>query len=486
MRSSSAIPTASVNPFSSPARITLALLVLVSAACDEPAAPGLDRPRPDRSSSPGVVPLRASARAAEAHLDDLARRVPGFGGLSLDAEGRAVVHLRDRAQAEAARAAVRAWLRGVEPGAGRGPAGGEVVIRHADFGWAELAAWREALAGPAFESGGVVMLDADEGSNRLYVGAKSAAAAAEVERLAAGVGIPAAALRVEVVPPVRPGAGAAAATPLDALVRPLVGGLAIGRPDTDNGTSSRCTLGITAWMRQRKVFITASHCTEQRGYAGDTTLFWQPRPGVGVPAGREWLDDNGFSCGFLALKVCRHSDAVAVLAASPNDVAVGYVARTTYASFSPGVAGSTVVDPENPRFAIAREPMNLVGGVVVEKIGAATGWTRSDPFRGITRTCADVEGPLGMVYRCQGMARYHAEDGDSGAPVFAVRSDGHVDLYGIHWGMQDGQAVFSPIPGVEKDLDYLVAVDGSLFAPTLPPDTAPLPPDCTVDPALPC
>ena len=59
--------------------------------------------------------------------------------------------------------------------------------------------------------------------------------------------------------------------------------------------------------------------------------------------------------------------------------------------------------------------------------------------------------------RCQDLASYTSDEGDSGAPVFLWRSSGQVTLLGIHWGRtyyEGGyHAGFSAVANIRNDMN---------------------------------
>lgn len=60
--------------------------------------------------------------------------------------------------------------------------------------------------------------------------------------------------------------------------------------------------------------------------------------------------------------------------------------------------------------------------------------------------------PFGTLYH-QVLATYYSEGGDSGAPVFSPRSSSSAVLFGIHAGRFGDFAVYSPVEGIQWDLD---------------------------------
>lgn len=137
----------------------------------------------------------------DATLDDLllevARRVPGFGGLFVDPDGRLAVYLLDPADSAAAEEAIAAVF-----GRNRIPPGGVRVIQ-GQYSVLQLKEWYDGL-GSLFSIPGVVLTDLDEGRNRLAVGIEQERARGPVEREVERLGIPREAVIIEQTPPIIP------------------------------------------------------------------------------------------------------------------------------------------------------------------------------------------------------------------------------------------------------------------------------------------
>lgn len=131
----------------------------------------------------------------------------------------------------------------------------------------------------------------------------------------------------------------------------------------------------------------------------------------------------------------------------------GHIARV-------GAGGDLTIIGYWPVTAIVRNPPF---GMQVNKVGRTSGWTRGQ----ITGTCQrqwtnwwDEKGPDGkpianVVLLCQNDANYSVAGGDSGAPVFSLRSNNTAVLVGIHWGRDQNIptiSYFSPMSGIMKDL----------------------------------
>src|SRR6266508_3478116 len=143
---------------------------------------------------------RATAAVQQGSPDDpvaLARGVPGFGGFFLDEQGTPTIYLKDAGQRGAAERALTPWF------TSQGRAAAEMRVRKADFDWADLDRWFSQGSTEALGIPGVVFTDADEARNRVRVGVEDAGAAGLVRSALARLGVPAAAVTVDVTEPIK-------------------------------------------------------------------------------------------------------------------------------------------------------------------------------------------------------------------------------------------------------------------------------------------
>jgi hypothetical protein len=137
--------------------LTVTVLFLASCSDDMPTAtPGDVAPEPAFSAQPG-----------HQSMADLARAVPGFGGLYVEADGTPTVWMRN-SNARVAAPAIQAFLRR------QGFDVSNVRTRSADFEWQELESWFDAASNALFEVPGVVFVDLDESRNRVTIGVEAA------------------------------------------------------------------------------------------------------------------------------------------------------------------------------------------------------------------------------------------------------------------------------------------------------------------------
>jgi hypothetical protein len=433
-------------PYQRAARFVLVLAAAGLAACSDGPSPletELGEIGPNRQVSGVSAPLtgRIEVRPAEAEAVELAMRIPSLGGFFVDQNGTMVAFLTDLSQETAARVALEAVLerrRAEDPR--RRSTGASLAFRQGEYGFLQLAEWRDRVALPMLDISGVTLVDLDEERNRVTVGIEEAAIRDQVVQKLAELNVPAAAVLTDVTGRITP------TQTLSAEQRPLQGGFRIV-----NSNGGGCTLGFNIMLNGYRVFLTNSHCTI-KSWDLDNGRFYQPFLDPFYDVGYEYKDPRGESCGFLSKNVCRYADVAAILVNSGTAVDLGYIGRTTYSAYGNGGVGSTEIDTLNPRFFFNSTDVYPELNERVHKVGASTGWTEGD----VTRTCVDTSVPYrsNSRLRCQYTANYGSMDGDSGSPVFKLAGGNGITLQGIHWGRVDaaGDAVFSPWGGVQKDM----------------------------------
>jgi hypothetical protein len=396
--------------------IVVALVLLLASTVGGAAQAG-----PPQGAAPG--------KSIDDRFAEIGRAAPGFGGMFLRA-GVLNVYLVNHAQAATTRHAIEAAF-----GAEGIPAGG-VRFLGADYSFNQLKAWQQR-ANALFEVSGVVTTDVDEAANRIAVGVENASAARAVAKELAAAGIPAGAVRIEVVGQIH-----ALATLRD-KVRPLVGGLQL-RFD-----GFLCTLSYNATLGMQEGFVVNSHCTTNRGTV-DGTLYYQPLDQVADQfIGTEVLDPPFFqrTNDCPRGKLCRWSDSAYASRASGVTATRGAIAKTTAANNgSLTIAGSFNIGSELSG--------NSTVGTILNKVGRTTGWTRGS----VTNSCVNtgVSGSR-IVILCQDFVSAGVGGGDSGSPVFQVVSGDTVRLSGTLWGGNSGGTsfVYSPMTNIERELGAL-------------------------------
>jgi hypothetical protein len=363
-------------------------------------------------------------------LIDIADQVPGFGGMFLDKNGDLVIYVLDLGNRASAESAAIAFLESLDPR--ERPTIGKIRVQQGDYDFRDLIRWRDS-ATDVLNIPGVVFTDADEGTNRFRVGVDNPTVAESVIQVASAFGVPAEAVLVEDVGPVR------TLSTLQDSVRPVEGGLKI--------TSTKfCTLGFVAKRNQSYVFITNSHCTDTQG-GTEGTVFAQP-DATGEDIGLELVDPAYTAItGCSPSTQCRKSDSAAIVFYQGVDYEYGHIYRTE--SFGAS-SGSITIDGT---FPIEAEATVAMQGDTLNKMGMSTGWTRGP----VTGTCVRAQQDTGYDILCETLVGAGAGGGDSGAAVFAWDpANEFVILHGIVHSGGSNQFIFSPITDIEAELGSLV------------------------------
>jgi len=386
-------------------------------------------------TSPTAAPDLARVDAQQELADDpvaLARAVPGFGGFFVDDQGTPTVYLANPGQRGAAQQALAPWF------VARSRAVVALRVLPARFAWADLERWQAQATPEALAVRGAVLVDADEATNRVHIGVEHAAAASQVRSVLARLGIPAAAVDVDIVQPIRQVAT------LRGAVRPVVAGVQINFP------GFLCTLGFNATRQGIAGFVTASHCTNTQGGV-ESTPYWQPtETAKPVQVATETVDPSYKStlAGCSSGRRCRRSDASFAKYVNGTTRTLGAIARTSSTSSSNlTIAGSWTItsNATSSSFTI---------GETVNKVGRTTGWSKGK----VIATCAtvNVAFPSTVTQICQTIVKAKVGGGDSGSDVFKVTSGTNVKLDGVLWGaLGDTVFVFSPFANITGELGAL-------------------------------
>jgi hypothetical protein len=361
----------------------------------------------------------------------LARGVPGFGGFFVDEQGRPTIYLKDATQRGAAEKALTPWF------TSRGRNRAEMQVRKADFDWADLDRWFNQSSGEVLSVAGAVFTDADEARNRVRIGVEHAAAAGQVRNVLARLGIPAAAVSVEITEPIRQVAT------LQGSVRPVVAGVQINFP------GFLCSVGFNASRSGTRGFVTASHCTNTQGGV-ESTPYWQPLQSVNPTQIATEVADPAYTTGGSCPsgRRCRRSDASFANYINSTANTLGAIARTSSTNKrNLTIAGSWTItsDATSSNFTI---------GETVNKVGRTTGWSQGP----VTSTCVNVNvSGSSITQLCQTAVSASVGGGDSGSDVFSITSGTNVRLDGVLWGgSSNGRTfIFSPLANVEGELGSL-------------------------------
>jgi len=438
--------------------VLITLVALGACADHQPLEPTLaaDDAAFNRQNAPGQ---QKRLGGLDAEFVQMAREIPGFGGMFYDEAGNLNVYMANgsqrAAQARQGRAvdvtgevsrSMRARGRDV-------PAADRIVVLEADYDFAELAAHSERLL-PVLGVPGVVLTDIDESTNRLRIGIEEHVDEARVRHALDMLGVPNELVNLEVTEPIVPMSDHT----LQHRQHPLAGGLQLVMPHPDPGFIRLCTLGFNVLRdgrgRSENFFMTNSHCTENQGQVTGTPFYQQglaledPHYLIGIEVEDPPFFTSPCFVGFL----CRWSDAALVrYETRRTPVKFGAIYRTE--NFGTGTdAGSLVVDGQgNPRFFFIQDEAPFpLGGEVLDKVGRTTGWTRGP----VIITCAHIQvSGTNIVRLCQDLVVAAVAGGDSGSPVFMQHGDSRdVTLYGILWGGGGGLFAFSALENIRVDL----------------------------------
>jgi hypothetical protein len=380
--------------------------------------------------NPAALPGPAQTDEIETSDDrfaEVARQVPGFGGMFFDQDGTLQVYMLGQRGPvnEAFTASLDDVITRVV-GKGESLSRSGVEILEGQYDFLELDRWQQQMSPAMLTLPGVVFTDIDEATNRLRIGITDSPGMTEaVEGYLARLGVPREAVLVSETKPVWP--------ELRSVRRPLRGGLQI------NFGNFLCTLGFVAVRQGVTGFVTNSHCTNTQGGVEGTVYHQSGASGTANRVGQEIADPTYFTGGSCpAGRRCRFSDSSFARVPHPSGpsvaTALGSIARPPVGSFT-----WNGVDT----FQITAEAAPVVGQSVT-KVGRTTGRTSGV----IQQTCANFNvAGSNITQLCQSRASFASAGGDSGSPVFRITSLPNVTLVGIHWG---SGGVFSPIAGIQR------------------------------------
>lgn len=272
-----------------------------------------------------------------------------------------------------------------------------------------------------------------------------------------------------------PGGYYGGARSLRERIRPVKGGTELWYEFRDRNGANRvgaCTVGFAAkTVGSVPVWVTASHCTGLIGTSQNTSFFQGPWEfgKAGLYVGYEYADpgfgaNNGYTQNTLFGSCwdrvkCRRSDIALIRATNTSDWELNYIARPDFGVTGYGVRGSTILSERYPPLRINLELGSPKLYTKVDKIGRSSGWT----YGTVTKTCLDTRyvvepydpNPTNIVIRCQSYVDgAYAEVGDSGSPVFILKSGSLVTLLGIAWAANTNGFVFSSLDLIRLDLGF--------------------------------
>ncbi len=393
--------------------ITMATAIAAASGSSAPASPDTAKILSASTSNQalqGPATQGGGARTLDDLFEEIARDVPGFGGMFYDKGGRLNVYLLNSAQQAAAETAIASAL-----GGGALPRG-SVRVLLGRYAFSDLRNWYDRVV-EVLGIPGVVFTDIDERDNRLKVGVEDAETADAVRRELDRLAIPRAAVTVEESAPIE------FATTLQERVRPLEGGLQINFP------GYLCTLSFNATRAGVEGFVIPSHCTSVQGGV-EGTVYHQPvASGSTNYIGEETADPTYFThAPCPAGRRCRYSDSAFAQRDGAVSADLGSLARTTGLG-SIDIAGS---------YQIVGTVSSPMFGQVLNKVGRTTGWSQGM----VIGTCSDFNvsqggHDTGITMLCQDEVAANVGAGDSGSPVFRITNSpliNDVSLYGILWG----------------------------------------------------
>lgn len=449
--------------------ISLALGFAFMAGCERPT----DLAAPDESPEALQTAIPRADRIPpfiDEHYVDIALRVPGYGGHSLDDAGRMIIHLKDTTQAQLARLEL---ANDVSLFAGARESTPEVEVREAAFDFLELTGWRSIEVPKAVgRVPGVWTVRTNPRTNKIEIGAESPAARAEARMAIIAMGVPEAAL--EFIDAQRPVPTFSAVAMNHDSTTSYAARMEAGRKivrQRNNGRFYECTAGPIGKGRPNSPFagshwmIVADHCTN------DLTGMWgiefrQPNPNsgyIGVEAfvGRRYFknDPDYFGSSFCNYhNGCRYTDAALVRLYASRPADHGAIAQ-------PIVGGRAIVDVA-PRFHV----IDVVGlGLInptppqtneVTMVGMSSGTQHGrviDSSYSVVWPDGREGGGFIWLYNA-GLGNWFSNRGDSGGPIFEIRNPAgwEVALRGITIGrIVSGSreyAVYSSMKMLKEDI----------------------------------
>ena len=448
-----------------PSWLTTSLLLL-TAACSADPLPVAPR-APDASlavldgTSPNAKQRRV--RTYDDYLEDIAQRVPEFGGFVTGPDGQVAAAMTDttkmaklRVELEARRehginVALIARMRG----------------KPARYGFTQLRSWYRAAYAvlPVRE---LAFVDINEDAGQLQIGVRSDSLQGTLRVLLSQAGVPADA--VAIIGGVE---YQTVSTTLRTVFNPVPGAVEIStRNSTATTNGGLCTAGFNALTPSGQLLlITADHCTTNNRFATGDHLF-QPNHVGALTGGSNFIGTEDANASFYVPYVpepdpyepapppppcstyyCRYADVAAFAYAGGGwpGPQLGYLAR-------PYFGGPVDIDVAQPR-------IRITGGVGygeyvgrVDKIGRTTGWSTGTVYR----RCVDWS-QSGVMNLCQDEGNLTVDDGDSGGPVFVYDAGTNtariagiiIAKYKSGFLATGGwKMVYSTYPNIESSLPY--------------------------------
>jgi hypothetical protein len=373
----------------------------------------------------------AAGRTARGFEDEILRleaKIPGVGGVFADSSGNFVIYVRDESKAAAAMSEFRAQVKTLSlPAEIRAVIDNptRLISRVGAYDFSQLVAWSRIVLHTFGAEPGFVSIDADEAANRVRVTLSTEETRARVLLSVPGLGIPVGAVVADL------GSRAQVSHNLRTTVRPLSGSYQIAN------AYGYCTLGWNVYLTGGigKGFITAGHCSGNMPGSGSTgsayyqaTYAWQNKVGV-ESVNPPWnLADP--DCAGITL--CTIADVMFV----KYDNDTWWQSRLAKTELPVGInnaMGSIEADWYlTPIYAV----MDPYVGLVVDKVGRTTGWTRGS----VNATCVTgtenglFAGSIPFQERvlcADQFSNASAGQGDSGSPVFYKTATDGIFFVGV-------------------------------------------------------
>ena len=420
-----------------------------------------DTLEPPRALEVASVSASSGELGEDPFMLDLAREIPGFGGIYYEPGGdRMVITLTEAASPDfsVARQAVRRKLTAEpDPLSIENALAVQFVDRVVEYSFIELAEHRARLRPHVFAISGVGGLQVDEVSNRITVGLLDLSAASLVQELATELAIP---LDMISFMPDSPAdrlyMSAEETYEPSSLVPTLLDPISVPDNRLRGGYRVRggktCTLGFSAlrvpghpW--QLPLVVSNSHCSH-RPFEPDGGHWGQPTSAdtIGwedidaLPTRKKCVDNDYRGSHRGVNRGCAYSDATSVATfrdygpfpSTLREIALGEIGRTDDRSNCRDCEASKTIDLSNPIIPIKGVlPRVFAHHTELDKVGITTGWT----YGVVRHTCYDKwDGFYRLAVLCNDIVEMPVYHGDSGSPVFQYSEEsGSAYLWGILW-----------------------------------------------------
>lgn len=404
--------------------LTIISISLALSSCESALnqnTPASSQPRVATSQANNTQRTKPQSLTYDQKLVQLAKEIPGFGGLFINQSGQLSIYMTHPTKQKAKAAAVLSSFTPLAKSLAHLKNEGQkyqsasvshMAIKKGQYTFLQLYAWKGQIRSKILSMKGVYSDGIDESQNQLSIGVKDKAVKAKVSKKLAQLNIPGDAVTIFKM------SKPTFATSLRDEVDTYSGGIKISM------SQGWCTMGPPVKYRETasgpyvKGWITASHCTPPVGGGVHGVQFYQPIL-TGNYAGIEVRDPPFTSqkCWQGNEGICRQSDAALISYTNYTPYLVtGGIYKTTSRGHNHG--SRTISE----RFHVKYIDNFILQGVENNKIGARTGWT----YGNVSATCVDetvITAAGAVTVVCQNVVQAGADHGDSGSPVFETTSD---------------------------------------------------------------